>query len=150
MYLLVKAKKKQNKTKKNKANFKLHATYVLILELHWYGFLPFSDIRYWCHLKKPITDIQSDICKTQFSTNVAEDNHWQCYICPWSVVLLCCNSLSVFMMYLLFLFPGLHVDVIALSYYPQHRWQMCWTELKEEHLDVPRAAHKAHFRESMR
>ena len=27
---------------------------------------------------------------------------------------------------------------------------MCWTELKEEHLDVPRATHKAHFRGSMR
>jgi len=42
------------------------------------------------------------------------------------------------------------LDVIALSYHPQHRWQMCWTELKEEHLDVPRAAHKAHFRRGIR
>ena len=45
------------------------------------------------------------------------------------------------MVYLLFFlfFPGL--DVIALSYHPQHRWQMCWTELKEEYLDVLTAAH---------
>ena len=32
------------------------------LEVYRYGFLACTDIRYWCHQKRPITDSRSDIC----------------------------------------------------------------------------------------